>query len=278
LLIHASGARLAADCIEADMDVGDLCRTLMDAQRMIAGVMNQALDSDIPIQQSYYGTESYNICTYRLDDGLFVATIFGPEVREGQVWYAMREAATELKESLAARGPSVPARRSAVSDSWRDDIEQYFTDASAERAHRRRSPRDNDKRAVATLSTEQPVTEPHTENRPEGAQIPPDPTRPSGDQNHWAIPDNQDGDQVVTEQSGTFEGIGFEEAQSRGLYTLDPNTKRPSLDDIDWEAATNDAATDLDWNSIVAEADQGFGGMSLEEARKRGIIDDLERE
>jgi CheY-like chemotaxis protein len=276
LLIHTSGARLAVDCVEAGVDAGDLCQTLMDAQRMIASAMNQALDSDIPIQQSYYGTESYSICTYRLDDGLFIATIFGPEVREGQVWYAMREASAELEELLASTDPTVPAGRSSASDSWRNEIEQYFTGASAERARRRRGTRGSDTRATAVPLAGQPLPEPHTDNNPERVQVAPELARSSVDQVDRDLAANETSGKILTEHSGASESIDSEGVQNRELYTLDPSDEQLSLDDIDWKAETDRVATDLDWDRFVAEADQGFGGMSLEEAKKRGIIDDLE--
>jgi hypothetical protein len=87
---------------------------------------------------------------------------------------------------------------------------------------------------------------------------------------------NETSGKIVTEHSGASESIDSEGVQSRELYTLDPSDEQLSLDDIDWNAETDRVATDLDWDRFVAEADQGFGGMSLEEAKKRGIIDDLE--
>jgi DNA-binding NarL/FixJ family response regulator len=278
LLIHISGTRLAADRIDADLDVGGLCQTLMDAQQMVASAMKQALQSDIPVQQSYYGTASYSICTYRLDDSLFVATIFGPKVREGQVWYAMREAATDLQASLAGGASSAPAERSGASDSWRAEIEQYFSDPSAESTPIRRNARDRDTSAAAAPRIEETGPQPQAKNEPQHVHLAPDSTLPTVDQIDWDIPTSGNWDQVVAEYKGTFEGIGFEEAQSRGLYAPEESIEQPTLDDIDWEAGTDRAITDLDWDKMVAEADQGFGGLSLEEAKRRGIIDDLERE
>jgi hypothetical protein len=42
------------------------------------------------------------------------------------------------------------------------------------------------------------------------------------------------------------------------------------VDDIDW-----DAPVDLNWDDIATQTDQGFTGLGLEEARKRGLIGEL---
>ena len=245
---------------------------------MVAAAMNQALNAGPPIQQSYYGTESYSICTYRLDDSFFIATTFGSEVREGQVWYAMREAATGLKALLASAEPSMPAGRTGTSDSWRDEIEQYFTGVSADGSRRRRSTRGEGTQATATPTFDRPLPEPPADTETEPVQATPNSDLPSVGQIDWDIPTDENWDQLVAEHNGTFEGIDLEEAQRRGLYTPQAKDDQPSLDDIDWEAEAERTATDLDWDQIVAGADQGFGGMNLEEAKRRGLIDDLERE
>jgi CheY-like chemotaxis protein len=282
LLIHATGTVLAVDGLEASMDPAALCEALMDAQRSMAQALRQALSTDTPIQQSYYGTETYSICMYRLDSSRALATVFGPTVREGQVWYSMREAAAELVRTLAREGQSLPIQHPETSDDWRSEIEQYFADAPAARARRRRNERANSEDAAAQAATG-PSVEPAEARPPAG--IGPDYTpaatespRPSPDQIDWDIPTDGTWDQVIGDARETFEGINLEEARERGLYTPQPlnasatgSVERPSVDDIDWNAPA-----DLNWDEIVSSADQGFSGMSFEEAKKRGLVDDLE--
>jgi len=46
----------------------------------------------------------------------------------------------------------------------------------------------------------------------------------------------------------------------------------PSItDSLDWEAADG-----MSWDVIVEETDKGFDGITFEEARHQGLIDDLE--
>jgi hypothetical protein len=49
--------------------------------------------------------------------------------------------------------------------------------------------------------------------------------------------------------------------------------ERLQMDQIDW-----DLEDSQDWDTLVADADQTFLGMSFEEAKKRGLLDDLEAE
>jgi hypothetical protein len=48
-------------------------------------------------------------------------------------------------------------------------------------------------------------------------------------------------------------------------------TKRLPIDEIDW-----DLGDSQDWDTLVAGSDQSFLGMSFEEAKQRGLLDDLE--
>jgi hypothetical protein len=84
--------------------------------------------------------------------------------------------------------------------------------------------------------------------------------------------------QPVVDDNDHRERIGLQDTLDRGLYTQPPantdagvNVDRPSVDEIDWEISA-----DLNWDEIVTGADQGFTGMSFDEARKNGLVDDLE--
>jgi hypothetical protein len=89
-------------------------------------------------------------------------------------------------------------------------------------------------------------------------------------------------DQIVASTDQGFSGLTLEQAQQQGLVGTEllqgqqpPSDSGPApvslpVDDIDW-----DAPVDLDWDDIATHTDQGFTGLSLEEARKRGLIGDL---
>ena len=56
------------------------------------------------------------------------------------------------------------------------------------------------------------------------------------------------------------------------LQDLDQEPLDPSIaDSIDW-----DAVDDTSWDAILRETDKGWEGISLEEARRQGLIDDIE--
>jgi CheY-like chemotaxis protein len=270
LLVHADGTVLAVDGLEASMNPAALCEALMDAQRSIAQALRQALSTDTPIQQSYYGTETYSICMYRLDSSHALATIFGPAVREGQVWYSIREAAAELVRTLASEGQSLPVRRAEGGDDWRSEIEQYFADTPAVHTRRRRNELANSEdiagsEAATTPSARRTSGRPHVGIDPGHAPAAPESPRPSPDQIERDIHTDGTWDQVIDDAKGTFEGSDLEAARDRGLYTpqqpdanVADSVERPSIDEIDW-----DAPADLDWEEMVSSADQGFSGMSF---------------
>jgi hypothetical protein len=195
----------------------------------------------------------------------------------------MRETAQELTNILAAEVRDEPSPRTGIIESWRHEIEQYFTDTPIKSARKRRSARamnqsSSNVESLPPPPTEQPATIPHADVAPDLVQASAESFRPSPDQIDWDIPTEGNWDQVIADAGGTFEGIGLEEARNRGLYTPPPpdiNAKedldRPSVDDIDW-----DISTDLDWDGLVANTDQGFAGMDFEEAKKRGLINDPE--
>ena len=56
------------------------------------------------------------------------------------------------------------------------------------------------------------------------------------------------------------------EAVSQELSPVD----RAPVDEIDW-----DVPTDMDWDALVSNTDQGFGGLGLEQAKQQGLVDDF---
>ena len=139
LLAHVDGTILAADRLDMDTDADALCEALIDSMQTIAQAMRHALNTDAPIQQSYYGTEAFSICTYRMDRSHVIVTVFGPTVREGHVWYCMREAAKELISTLTSKGDDETSPRAQAGDAWRAKMEQYFTETPMQRARKRRT-------------------------------------------------------------------------------------------------------------------------------------------
>jgi DNA-binding NarL/FixJ family response regulator len=282
LLVHSSGTVLAADSLQASLDASALCEALIGAQRTIASTAQHSLSIDAPIQQSYYSTESYGICTQRLDDSYVIVTVFEATVREGHVWYQMREAAERLARALAGQGQHETHRRVPVRDDWQNEIEQYFAGAPR-RGRDRRNARSSGRRLTGlTGEILSPAgrtrATPRTDSGPDRVRAAPETLLPADDRAALDVPRNAARDQASDGDGDPWEETGTEQAQDQALYSSGtpstvgtPDADRPTVEDIDWEIST-----DLDWEEIVQGADQGFGGMSLEEARKRGLVDDLE--
>jgi DNA-binding NarL/FixJ family response regulator len=282
LIAHIDGTVLAIDSLEPHTDIDALCETLIDSMRAVAQAMRHAFNTEAPIQQSYYGTEAFSICMYRMDSSHVIVTVFGPAVREGHVWYCIREAATELAGVLSSQTQSETPLRDQTGGDWRTRIEQFFTGKPAGRTRSRRTARASDANAggnapAAGSAADRPAP-PRIEADPSLSPVGAEPARPSLDQLDWEVPTDKNWEPAITETSDAFEGIGLREAQDRGLYTPQApgtdtaeNAERPSVEDIDWGVSV-----DLDWDNLVANTDQGFAGMDFEEAKRRGLIGDVE--
>ena len=72
---------------------------------------------------------------------------------------------------------------------------------------------------------------------------------------------------------GKRSGAGAAQGASQTPPSLPPplEMERLEIDEIDWEVPETH-----DWDTLVAETDQAFLGMSFEEAKKRGLLDDLD--
>jgi hypothetical protein len=191
-----------------------------------------------------------------MDDAHVLVTIFGPSAREGHVWYQMRETAEELAATLArADEDEVDASPEAGGD-WRSQIERYFSGASRGRRRNRRNARAGSKRPL-----------------PAETRV----ARQAEQASPLARPDIGSDDPVVlldpapqTVDPAQMPVDPVQRSAERASPSLDQDD-RPSVDEINW-----DISTDLDWDEMVIDVDQGFAGMGFEEAKKRGFIDELQ--
>jgi len=228
------------DGLDQNLDTNALCQALLDAQCSISQALTQVFRTQDPVRQSYFGTARYSICVHRLDETHAVATVFGPEVREGQVWYAMREGIETLQAALEATEQAPSRSRSPARSHGVDMVEEYFQQQEESQARSRRSTRDR----VSELPQVQARARAQAHN----------PSVPSG----RAAP--------VAPEPDTL-------SANTAPAPLPPPLKmeRLQLDKIDWELGEPQ-----DWDTLVADTDQEFRGMSFEEAKKRGLLDDLD--
>lgn len=251
ILLHTSGAIRAMDCLEPDLDAGALCVALTDVLRTVTQALAQAMHVQSPILQSYFGTTGYSICVYRLDDRHAVATLFGSTVREGQVWYAMREGIEALQEALEIQEQeSSPQRDHARNDGF-DMVERYFAQQATPRVRPRRSIRDR-----TPFSSHEPAV-------PAKAQETPENSPTAGASASTAPPAHENTTDPGQETSNA--------SPAPSPFPAPLKMERLQIDEIDWEIGDHQ-----DWDALVADTDQTFLGMSFEEAKQRGLLDNLD--
>jgi hypothetical protein len=277
-LIHMSGAVLAVDSANGSVQLGELPQALVDTQECIALEMQNALESGTHIRQSFFGTDVHNICTYRLDDEHLVAVIFGQAVKEGQVWYYLRDAVARIQRALEAEEEKPEARPERRANDLIELIDQYFQ--PRDRARAGQPANETTPKAPAPEAAEPtPRAEPETEPEP-----PPDPAGPAAaEQLDWDTSTDATWEELAAGTDQGFQGLSYQDAMEQGLLPLDPleeGTSPPpppspeelaAVEEIDWEIET-----DLDWEEIAEDTDQGFSGMTLQEARRRGLIDGID--
>jgi hypothetical protein len=282
LLVHSSGVMRAIDCLEATIDAGALCQAAMDAQRSIAQALARAFHNEASIQQSYYGTTNYSVCIFRLNTTHAIVAIFGPAIREGHIWYYMREAAEALNETLTSEPEPTLTRRSRILGEGASMVEKYFASLSARRLPARETDTPADER-----DTTVPGVRPRRGRR-SGR------TARAGRGFHSLAPrqassSRSEAETAPTEPSAQRHAVP--DPVSRPDPAVSPPPSAPEaaspitepdtlpLDEIDWNAAANqvaDAPAEEAWDALISSVDTGFGGMDLDEAKRRGLIDDLQ--
>lgn len=279
VLMH-SGKALAADVQDTEMDIDALCATLEMAQNAMTEQMTQALSEDCLIRQSYFGSAAFSICAFRLSDTYTAAVVFGPPVKEGQVWYYLRDASSTLLEVLT--GGQIQRTGSGALG----DVQEMLNEYLPERPRRSR-PRPDETQPEPDKTAPRP--DGTTEPSPSSASEPVPPVAPtidlSGlDEVDFGASPEMDWNEVVQSTDQGFSGLSFEEAQKEGLVSeaISPSeteaqadeapeaVDRPPVDTINW-----DVGTDMDWDRVVADTDQGLDGLSLDEARKKGLVGDI---
>jgi len=282
-LVHANGTVLVRDCAESNVPLDALCVAITGAQREVANQLGSAFGEATTLRQSYFGTETHNVCTYALDSDYLIVVFFGPAVKEGQVWYYVRDAARRIRTALSAADAPIRKRSGSRADDLMEMIERYLP-------RRKDTPR-------ARPAPETPSAPARQEPQPESshastapvmdldlAPVAPDEDLPPVDDIDWDVPVTTDWDDLVANTDQGFAGISYEQAVEQGLLAGESlpapapqaagpasNDNASSIDDIDWNAEA-----EVDWDESVADVDPNFDGITLGEARKRGLIGDLD--
>lgn len=242
-LLRNDGTLIEADAHEAGRDVASLGTALQTAQQAITEQMTRLFDQSCAVKQSFFGTDAYSVCTYRIDGVYTAAVVFGPEVREGQVWYYVRDAAATLSRALGAEtGHTTPTRRRGKRESVLDMLDRFFPS-----------------------TPETPVDASASRRVPQSGE----PTRPP-----------------VPPAEALVDAADLGEDESRLAFRRDTPLPEPFTVPEEQEPEPPDPSIadgiDLDsidgssWDAILEETDKGWEGITLEEARRLGLIDDLE--
>ncbi|MBN1136526.1 MAG: response regulator [Anaerolineae bacterium] len=288
-LSNETGSLLALDSLEPDTQLDNLSSILMFAHQQVAQQMQSDLGTNSPVRQSYFGTDAYSICTYQVDPSLFVGVIFGPAVKEGQVWYYIRDMVAALTVAVGSEQQTPPdSDKTSVKDELMAILDQYVPAAGGRRPSRRTT-----SAGIVSQATSQAVPPPvstPSRTRAPSESAPPTAALPEPDiaveDIDWNVGADADWDTMVSETAQGFGGLSLKQARQQGLVGSDivspsfaeteaagppPPDQGPPLDEIDWNASI-----DMDWEELVSTTDQGFGGISLNEAQQKGIIDGLE--
>jgi DNA-binding NarL/FixJ family response regulator len=244
-LVRRDGLLVAADGLPAGKSASGLGAQLQTAEQAVAEQIAHLLDHRCSVRQSFYGSETYSVCTYRVNGSYTAVVLFGPEVREGQVWYYVREAAGAISRALGDGSPGVRSQARRGSGSLSGMLDQFLPRTRSQSAERASAAA---RRAPRTSS----------------ASLPPASQRPAAPA---GFPRDA-ADRPETEPAPTD--------------PLDANTAEPDvgedepvdlsiLENMDWESAD-----EMSWDAILRETDQGLDGLSFEEALGQGLLDDLE--
>jgi hypothetical protein len=213
--------------------VDDLGTELQAALRAIADQMTRAFDQDVPVRQSYFGTEEHSVCTYRIDETYTAAIAFGPNVRQGQVWYYLREAARTLEGALDGQAPPLPPRRARSTEDVFELLRRFFPEVG--------KPGDRQNGAPPSSAAAGDGTPGTAADQPGDLSVPPSPAAAS----------EIDGEPTPPQEP----------------------QEEPALDDIDW-----DVDGEEDWSAPVDGAGNATRGMTLDQARQRGLIGDIDQD
>jgi CheY-like chemotaxis protein/predicted regulator of Ras-like GTPase activity (Roadblock/LC7/MglB family) len=244
-LVRNDGVLIEADGLPVGKHADDLGVELHGAGQSVAEQMTRLLDHDCELQRSFFGTDRYSICTYRVDETYMAAVVFGPEVREGQIWYYLREAAGRISRALRDSEPVSKSHSRADGGSISDILQQFFPDLG-------HSPAGKGPRGML-------------QQRRSGTSSP-----------QVAEPSGARAEDPLSQEAHALEADAIEETTAElGIPVEEPVVDEPVdfsiVESIDW-----DVADGMSWDTVLDETDQGLSGLSFEEAQRQGLLDNLE--
>jgi hypothetical protein len=156
----------------------------------------------------------------------------------------MREGTKTLQAALEAEKPVSPQQQSSGRSDGFAMVERYFAQQAASRVRSRR----NARQAPPPAPPEKTLSGVQTETEKASPRTP-----------------------LSPEDKGTQDQNSSEQAVAPRSTPAPLEMTRLDIDGIDWEPKESQ-----DWDALIADTGPSFLGLSFEEAKKRGLLDDLD--
>jgi len=100
LLVNNRGRPVCMDSFSNGLDTAGLCNALVASNTGLAAEVERLIGQGRPFTLSYYGGPDYSLCSYGVGADHLLVTVFSGEIRVGQVWYYMKDAAGHIQAIL----------------------------------------------------------------------------------------------------------------------------------------------------------------------------------
>ncbi|HIQ04900.1 MAG TPA: response regulator [Anaerolineae bacterium] len=113
-LVNSRGRPVCVDSLSNGLDVTNLCNALVTSNAGLAAEVERVIGRGRPFTMSYHGGPDYSICSYGVGTDHLLVTVFNGEIRVGQVWYYMKDAAGYIQAILESK--EQPGREAAAEE------------------------------------------------------------------------------------------------------------------------------------------------------------------
>lgn len=100
LLVNSRGRPICMDSFSNGLDTAGLCNALVASNAGLATEVERLIGHGRPFTLSYHGGPDYSLCSYGVGIEHLLVTVFHGEIRVGQVWYYMKDAAGHIRAIL----------------------------------------------------------------------------------------------------------------------------------------------------------------------------------
>ncbi len=111
VLVNHQGRPLCLDSFANGVDASGLCNALMTSNAGLAVEVERLIGQGQPFNLSYHGGPDYSLCSYSVGTDHLLIAVFDSDIRVGQVWYYMKDVASQIQSilnSAAEEEPTTP--------------------------------------------------------------------------------------------------------------------------------------------------------------------------